>query len=98
MFRRFVGALVLIATLALVGCGEKKAEIDPEPFRGAIVDYLKAGNMGMAVHEFKEIVADGDRATAKVSLNAADVPQVKVRWVFVFERAGDSWRVVSHKE
>jgi hypothetical protein len=55
--------------------------------------------MGMAVHAFKSISVEGDGATASVSLYAADVPQVKVRWRFVFAKGADgAWSVSSHKD
>jgi hypothetical protein len=94
----YLAGVILIA-LALAGCRGGEPEVDSAPFKQAIETYLRGKSMGMAVHAFKSISVEGDGATASVSLYAADVPQVKVRWRFVFAKGADgAWSVSSHKD
>ena len=95
-----MGLMALVLTAAgLAGCAKSGGmDADPTPFVDAIGVYLQEGNMGMAVHEVKELTVNGDAATAAVSLHAADVPQVKVRWTFEFAKADGAWKVTSHQQ
>ena len=92
--------LAAFAFAAVTGCSKSgdDVSVDPAPFQAAIVDYLEKGNMGMAVHEFKELTVEGDTAKAMVSLESADVPGPKVRWTFEFAKDGDGWKATSHKQ
>ena len=90
---------VLFGAIAfgLLGCGRRPATADPTPFRQAIVEYLRNGNMAMAVKEIKEGPAvEGDTAQLTASLTHEQLGGASVTWKFHFKKQADGkWNVVN---
>lgn len=99
---RYWSLLLLLPMLMLVaGCGSgSSVKVDNGKLTKAIMSYLKAHNMGMQVERIIEVKKDGEKGlVAKVSLSAADVPQVKVRWKFTFKQnQAGGYLITSHQQ
>ncbi|MFC1497896.1 hypothetical protein ACFLS1_05410 [Verrucomicrobiota bacterium] len=95
---------ILITLLALVifslcGCGKKAlTQKETEPFKTAIVTYLKQNDMEMKVAEFKSLTIAGDTATCTAAMQEAeDLYDLKVTWGFTFHKDKDGWKAISYK-
>jgi len=88
-----------VLALALSGCGAgRPSPGETAPFQRAVEDYLRQHGMGMRVHAFRSLVAEGDRARAVVSLReASGAVGVGVQWRFEFARRNGKW-VVTRRE
>ena len=97
--RRASCALALVTTL--LGCGGNDAPTpeQSEPFRAAIVEYLRVGTMDMKPDTFETLTIDGAKATAKVHMATKDdLYGMKPVWAFWFAKNKDGqWTVVRHE-
>lgn len=96
-----VPALAAFAASVLLGCGGKgePTEAQTQPFRAAIVEYLRVGTMDMKPDSFKSLDVQGDRATAVVRMATKDdLYGMKPEWTFTFGKDAEGrWKVTDVK-
>ena len=102
---RLAGSILLALLLTLAGCSGSEEPVlvpDREVFDKAVARYLRIKSMDLAVGDYEsfELTDGGESATAVVALTHADevYGNVRVRYRFDFEKAGDRWEVVSARK
>lgn len=86
-------------TVAVLGCGQEAVTVDAAPFRTAIEDYLRDGNMALAIKAIKQgPTVERDTAQLSASLTHQELGGASVTWTFHFQQQTDGkWAVVRHE-
>ena len=95
-----VAVLAGLASLAMVlsSCGRFSRMYSKPAILAAIEAHLKQ-RPGLALSsmstEIQDVKFDGDKATAEVTFQSKQVPQLKVEVRYMLHREGDHWEVES---
>ena len=95
-----IAAVHVLIVVGVLGCGGQAVSVDATPYRQAIVDYLRANDMALAVKTIREgPTLSGDTAQLTASLTHQELGGASVTWIFHFERKEDGrWAVVRHED
>ncbi|MFW6163915.1 MAG: hypothetical protein ACODAJ_14190 [Planctomycetota bacterium] len=95
--RVLAAAALVAAAIGIAGCGgQKKPQVDTQPFADAIVEYCRVNSMGMKPDSFESVEVEDGKAVAEVRMAVADDSYgLKPLWTITFRKEGDAWAVTS---